>query len=57
MEQVKPTEKDSLLEYKTFMARIIAGWLFLIFLCLWIFNALPFDHIDIRLYRPQCFSG
>lgn len=47
MEQVPPTEKDSLLEYKRFMARIIAGWLFLILLCLWIFNALPFDHIDI----------
>ncbi len=47
MEQVNPSEKDSLQEYKRFMARIIAGWLFLIFVCLWISNALPFDHIDI----------
>lgn len=57
MEQETPSEITTLQEYKKFMARIIAGWLFLIFVCLWISKALPFDHVDYPVFiDPKVFQ-
>lgn len=57
MEQETSSEIKTLQEYKKFMARIIAGWLFLIFVCLWISSALPFDHVDYPVFiDPKVFQ-
>jgi hypothetical protein len=56
MEQVNSSETTPLYQYRMFMARIMATWLFLILLLYWACKALPFYHIDIPGYiDPHVF--